>query len=109
MEQQPASLSDSAQPSAPACRCQPGGPGDDYNDELQGGGGRGADDLRGESGNDRLVGGFDADRLSGGPGNDRITSVDGERDTVDCGSGRDVAIVDRRDRVRSNCERVKCG
>jgi hypothetical protein len=28
----------------------------------------------------------------------RLTSVDGKRDTVDCGAGRDTAIADSRDR-----------
>lgn len=30
------------------------------------------------------------------------------RDTISCGTGRsDIAIVDRRDRVARNCERVR--
>jgi hypothetical protein len=78
--------------------------GRDGDDLLEGG--RGADVLDGGAGNDRLTGGFDRDRMSGGAGNDRIVSVDGKRDTVDCGAGRDVATVDRRDSVRRNCERV---
>ena len=69
-------------------------------------GGRGADTLKGGDGEDRLTGGFDRDRMSAGAGNDHIVSVDGKRDTVDCGAGRDVATVDRRDSVRRNCERV---
>ncbi len=46
-------------------------------------------------------------KLRGGAGNDKLNARDGERDTVDCGSGRrDVALVDRNDKVRS-CESVK--
>ena len=44
--------------------------------------------------------------MSGGAGNDRIVLVDGNRDTVNCGAGRDVATVDHRDSVHRNCERV---
>jgi len=77
-----------------------GGPGDDL---LEGG--RGDDRLVGGTGDDTLNGGLGSDRLSGGPGNDRLTSVDGRRDRVSCGPGRDVAFVDHDDRV-SGCERV---
>ena len=80
--------------------------GDDGDDTLEGG--RGRDRIDGGAGGDRLTGGFDADTLRGGGGRDRIVSVDGAADRVDCGAGRDSAIVDRRDRVR-NCERVDRG
>jgi DNA-binding beta-propeller fold protein YncE len=91
------------------------------NDILFGGPGR--DLLRGGSGNDRLFGGAGHDRLVGGPGNDRITpgpgrdivaagggndrifSRDGQRDVINCGPDRDVAIVDAVDRVH-RCETV---
>ena len=99
------------------------------NDRLRGGsgadrlfGGPGADRLEGESGSDRLVGAAGNDRLtdrsgrdtfSAGAGNDvvdaRDTSLAGRRvpDTVGCGAGRlDRALVDRRDRVLRDCERV---
>ncbi|MDQ3723238.1 MAG: hypothetical protein M3376_09280, partial [Actinomycetota bacterium] len=62
--------------------------------------------LDGGAGNDRLTGGFDPDILRGGRGRDRLVAVDGARDILDCGPGRDTAIVDRKDRVR-NCERVE--
>jgi hypothetical protein len=91
-------------------------------DKLTGGdgadtltGGDGADRLVGGSGRDRLNGGDDADRLSGGSGtnrysagdgNDTVNSVNGNRETVNCGAGtKDRATVDRNDRVR-RCERV---
>ena len=69
--------------------------------------GRGGNDvLYGGRGNDVLDGGPGADRLFGGPGNDTLRARDGRRDLVDCGPGRDVAIVDRVDRV-SGCEVVR--
>jgi hypothetical protein len=37
--------------------------------------------------------------------NHYISAVDGRRDHVDCGPGRDTALVDRFDRV-IGCERV---
>lgn len=83
------------------------------NDRLFGG--DGADCLRGDAGRDRLSGGPGDDLLVGGTGidvllgeagNDRLEARDGVRDVVNCGAGRDVAIVDRRDRALS-CEVVR--
>lgn len=68
-------------------------------------GGRGRDLMLGGLGNDVLTGGDDADVLLGGPGNDLFRARDGSVDTVDCGAGRDIAIVDRVDITR-RCERV---
>jgi Ca2+-binding RTX toxin-like protein len=83
------------------------------NDVLYGLGGadvllgrQGNDVLYGGRGNDVLDGGPGVDRLFGGPGNDTLRARDGRRDLVDCGTGRDVAIVDRVDRV-SGCEVVR--
>jgi hypothetical protein len=83
----------------------------------------GSDRLLGGRGRDRLFGGAGADVLSdargrdtfsGGTGNDRIDARDETRsgrriaDAVSCGRGlRDVALVDRADRVRRDCERVR--
>ena len=61
--------------------------------------------MNGGPGNDRINPGPGRDFVSAGPGNDRIFSVDGQRDVIDCGPGRDVAIVDAVDRVR-RCETV---
>lgn len=80
--------------------CLVGGAGDD---RLSGG--PGADRLEGGSGRDVLTGDAGRDRMLGGTGNDKLHARDGERDVVDCGRGRDAAVVDRIDRVRS-CERV---
>ncbi|MFL5895087.1 MAG: choice-of-anchor Q domain-containing protein [Thermoleophilaceae bacterium] len=78
-----------------------GGPG---NDKLFGEAGR--DKLDGGRGRDVLTGGPGADVLVGGPGNDVVNAVDRRRDTVNCGPGKDVARVDKKDKVRG-CEKVK--
>ncbi len=108
-----------------------GGAGDDVylrgqngNDTLRGG--DGADSLSGGDGNDRLTGGAGNDRLIGGNGRDTLTGSAGRnsysgragsdsinarnnvRETVNCGSGRDVTTVDRNDRV-VGCEIVRRG
>lgn len=78
-------------------------------------GSEGADKILGLGGNDRLyglagsdiiVGGAGADRMIGGTGNDRLEARDGTRDVLDCGPGKDTAIVDKIDRVKTNCETV---
>jgi Tol biopolymer transport system component len=59
--------------------------------------GLGGDDLlRGGRGNDHLFGGAGRDTLFGGPGADGIS----------CGAGRDIAYVDKHDRVARDCELV---
>ena len=67
---------------------------------------QGPDCLEGQDGRDRLRGGAGTDVLRGGRGRDRLMARGGGRDTLDCGPGRDVAIADRRDRVR-RCEKVR--
>jgi Ca2+-binding RTX toxin-like protein len=85
--------------------------GDGGSDRLMGGSGR--DVLEGGAGNDVLSDAVGRDTFSGGLGNDRIDSRDLSRagrfitDGVKCGPGRDVAIVDRHDRVAHDCERVR--
>jgi Tol biopolymer transport system component len=84
------------------------------NDCLEGGAGN--DRLTGGTGNDRLFGGSGRDLLTGGPGrnayfagagNDTVRARNGRREVINCGKGRrDLAVVDRRDRVRG-CERVR--
>jgi hypothetical protein len=77
-------------------------------------GGKGGDRLKGEAGKDRLtggrgndvlLGGADANAYDAGPGRDFVNARNGKRELVRCGSGRDRARVDGRDRIRS-CERV---
>jgi uncharacterized repeat protein (TIGR01451 family) len=95
--------------------------GDGGDDRLWGGNGR--DRLVGGAGNDLLYGGLKRDVIIGGvgddqifpgtgrdlvragAGNDVINARDGSRDVIECASGADRVIADRRDRVRG-CERV---
>ena len=69
-------------------------------------GGAGDDRLDGGAGNDVITGGSGADTILGGPGSDTIYAADGERDIIDCGPGRDRAVVDSVDVVK-NCEVVQ--
>lgn len=78
--------------------------GGDGDDSLLGG--AGDDSLLGGAGHDGLDGGAGRDVHRGGPGHDRIQSADGRGERIDCGPGRDRAVVDRSDRVRG-CETVK--
>ena len=59
--------------------------------------------LNGDDGNDRIVGTDGEDSLAGGKGLDIINSRDKAEDRVDCGSGPDLAKVDKRDFLRG-CE-----
>jgi hypothetical protein len=90
--------------------CLDGGPG---NDRLSGASGRdrlrgssGNDSLRGGSGRDRLDGGSGRNKISAGSGNDVINAVNGRRERVNCGAGRDRVAADDRDRL-VRCERVR--
>jgi hypothetical protein len=74
------------------------------NDSLFGG--PGSDRLLGGAGADTLVGGGGQDQLFGGAGDDKLEARDGEKDTIDCGSGYDTVIVDKHDVVNKNCEQV---
>ena len=90
-------------------------------DTLKGRGG--ADRLIGGPGADVLIGGRGPDRLRGGsgfdsinmrrgaelasPGRDRINARDGGRDSINCGAGIDVAIVDRSEDGVYFCEKIK--
>jgi hypothetical protein len=66
---------------------------------------RGADRISGGAGADRLYGGAGNDRLSGGSGDDRLSGGSG-KDTLRCGPGSDTALVDSRDLIGTDCERV---
>ena len=52
------------------------------------------------------LGGFDNDDLLGGTGNDRVRTAGGTKDTVDCGPGRDFALLDTRDK-QQRCDDVR--
>jgi hypothetical protein len=86
--------------------------GDAGADRLTGGngddrltGGRGNDKLSGGNGKDIISPGAGKDTISAGPGNDTINSVDGVKETVDCGSGRDTVRADKRDHL-IHCEKI---
>jgi Ca2+-binding RTX toxin-like protein len=64
--------------------------------------------FNGEDGKDQIRGTDGEDLLSGGNGNDLIRSIDKAADQVECDSGFDLALVDRRDTVRG-CEIVLGG
>jgi Ca2+-binding RTX toxin-like protein len=64
--------------------------------------------FNGDDGNDRITGTDGEDALAGGKGHDLIKARDKAEDTVDCGSGLDLAIVDRRDFLRG-CDIVAGG
>jgi uncharacterized delta-60 repeat protein len=78
--------------------------GDSGDDTLSGGSGK--DSLDGGPGADRLNGGSSRNSYKGGSGNDSITAANGQRETVDCGTGRDSVRADRTDRLR-HCEKVR--
>lgn len=66
------------------------------------------DVLRGFGGADTINGRGDKDDVFGGRGADTIRARDGERDTIDCGAGRDKVFADPddEDAVAANCEVV---
>jgi Ca2+-binding RTX toxin-like protein len=75
---------------------------------LSGDGPDGRDRITGGAGNDRLIDSSGADTFFGGSGRDVVIALDGRRETVVCGSGRDRLIADRRD-GRKGCERRQVG
>ena len=90
-----------------------GGAGDDLvggglAEGLSGDGPDGRDRITGGAGKDRLIDSSGADIYSGGSGRDVVIALDGRRETVACGSGRDRLIADRRD-GRKGCERRQVG
>ena len=66
-------------------------------------GGPGNDDLLTGPADDDLTGGPGQDVIHSAGGNDLVDARDGESDTVDCGDGNDIAIVDAEDSV-TGCE-----
>jgi Ca2+-binding RTX toxin-like protein len=87
-----------------------GTPGDDSIDGrgaadlIRGRGGK--DKLRGGTGRDDIVGGKGFDRINAGGGRDTIRARDHAPDTIECGAGRDVAIVDRSEDGVYDCEEL---
>jgi Ca2+-binding RTX toxin-like protein len=76
------------------------------NDHLNGG--PGADYESGGAGNDTINAAFGRDRAFGGSGRDFINiATAGPAASVDCGSGNDVARINRNEKKRNKgCERV---
>ena len=66
----------------------------------------GSDFIDAGSGNDLVSLGIGRDRVAAGSGFDFVRARDGERDTVRCGSDRDVVVADLVDRVARDCEHV---
>lgn len=72
-------------------------------------GGSANDTIVGSGAGEVLVGGGGSDVLEGGGGNDTIDAIDGQHDTVSCGTGRDVANLDLTDTLQgavTDCESV---
>ncbi|MGE0067067.1 MAG: polysaccharide deacetylase family protein [Solirubrobacterales bacterium] len=67
----------------------------------------GADRLAGGPGSDTIHGGSGRDRIFGGSGDDQIRAGDGTRDSIACGTGWDIAVVDPIDSVASDCELIR--
>jgi len=87
--------------------------GDDGNDTARGGtdadrvnGGSGNDKVQSQGGKDRISGGDGRDNIRAGGANDQVNSADGFPDTVKCGLGFDTAVVDDKDKVSNDCNRV---
>ena len=78
-------------------------------------GGRGSDTVLGQEGNDLVADGpareFATDNVSGGDGNDVVAAVNRPAfvDIVSCGGGFDRVIVDRKDVLAPDCEKVFFG
>ena len=68
-------------------------------------GGRGSEVIYGRGGKDKIRPRAATDCVYAGRGRDRVMARGGGSDRIRCGRGRDVAFVDRKDKVRS-CERV---
>jgi Ca2+-binding RTX toxin-like protein len=69
-------------------------------------GGRGNDWLSGGSGNDTINTGRGSNVVRAGSGNDTVKAKNGRRDSIDCGSGKDVVQADKKDALTS-CEKRK--
>jgi len=79
-------------------------------------GGDGADLIFGGAGDDGLTGGAGTDTIYGDElratnewGNDVLIAVDAGPDSLSCGEGDDVAIVDAADAANANCENLSGG
>jgi hypothetical protein len=64
------------------------------------------DRICGRRGADLIHPGDEKDIVNAGAGPDVVFAYDGRRDSIRCGTGRDLAIADAKDRVAGDCERV---
>jgi hypothetical protein len=87
--------------------CPEGGPlsGTDKPDKLDGK--DGDDQIRGLGAGDFILGGAGNDVIYGGDGNDQIGAVDGQRDKLYCGKGKDEYNAEKIDYVDSSCEKFR--
>jgi hemolysin type calcium-binding protein len=72
-------------------------------------GGSANDTIVGSSAGETLIGGGGADVLRGGGGDDTIDAVDGQHDSVSCGTGKDIANLDLVDTLLApgnDCESI---
>jgi Ca2+-binding RTX toxin-like protein len=91
--------------------------GEDWIRQIEGArGGPGADTLLGDAaantleggpGDDLIDAGAGPDTVSAGAGRDAVLARDATRDTIGCGGGTDLAIVDEEDAVGSGAERCE--
>ncbi len=65
------------------------------------------DVILGSPGDDVIDGGGGNDYICAGAGDDTVYARDSRSDRVDCGTGRDTAVVNSNDKVARNCERVR--
>jgi RTX calcium-binding nonapeptide repeat (4 copies) len=72
-------------------------------DDLNGG--PGSDIVYGGDGDDYVGGGKGEDVIYGGDGNDNLGDLDGQRDKLYCGKGKDRYYADKNDYVDSSCEK----
>ncbi|MGH3040222.1 MAG: sulfatase family protein [Gaiellaceae bacterium] len=63
--------------------------------------------LTGTQRDDRIRGTWRPDWICAGGGDDTVRVVGGGRDVVRCGAGRDLVHADRRDAIKSTCERLR--
>jgi Ca2+-binding RTX toxin-like protein len=86
-------------------------------------GGKGRDRLKGGKGQDRLLSGPGGGTMAGGPGSDEFNEIDGElvggagkdrirardgtEDAINCGPGKDVAVVDASEDGVFDCETIR--
>ena len=90
----------------------PGLNGQDGDDKIRGlggsddlNGGPGSDIVYGGDGDDYVGGGKGEDVIYGGDGNDNLGDLDGQRDKLYCGKGKDRYYADKNDYVDSSCEK----